>query len=123
MTYPVNNFFSSTYNNISANSAAPTAMLDTSSIPEGGYAMILGLVASNKSSDTRGINLTLQKSGAATSAYILYDVALPPRTSFQVVDGDKLIINRNDQLRIWADSAGTNLVDVVVSFVIYTPAS
>lgn len=85
--------------------------------------MILGIVGANKSTTTRGLNLTLQKSGAAQSAHILFDVALPSQTSFQVVDGDKLVIQRGDTLRAWADSSGANAVDLVVSYVIYTPAS
>lgn len=121
MTYPVNNFYSATYTNISANGASPTSVFDTSAIPASGYAMVLGIVASNKSTNTRGLNLTLQKSGSAQSAHILFDVALPSQTSFQVVDGDKLVIQRGDTLRAWADSAGTDLVDMVISYVIYTP--
>lgn len=121
MTYPVNNFYSATYTNISANAASPTSVFDTSAIPASGYAMVLGIVASNKSTNTRGLNLTLQKSGAASSAHLLFDVALPSQTSFQFIDGDKLVIQRGDTLSAWADSAGANSVDMVISYVIYTP--
>ena len=85
--------------------------------------MILGIIGANKSATTRGLNLTLQKSGAAQAAYILFDVALPSQTSFQVVDGDKLVIQRGDILQAWADSPGANSIDLVISYVIYTPAS
>lgn len=121
MTYPVNNFYSSTYRNISANGNSPTSVFDTNAIPASGYAMVLGIIASNKSTNTRGLNLTLQKSGAAQAAHILFDVALPSQTAFQVIDGDKLVIQRGDTLRAWADSSGANLVDMVISYVIYTP--
>jgi hypothetical protein len=123
MTYPVNNFYSATYSNISSNAGSPTSVFDTSLIPVGGYAMVLGIIASNKSTTTRGINMTLKKSTSATLAYLLFDVALPSQTSFQVIDGDKLVVQRGDTLSAWADSAGTNLVDVVISYVVYTPAS
>jgi hypothetical protein len=122
MTYPVNNFYSSTYSGISANSSAPTSVFDTSLIPESGYAVILGIISANKSTSTRGLNLTLRKFGAASSAYLLFDVALPSQTSFQVIGGDKLVIQRGDSLQAWADFAGTNLVDLVISYVVYTPA-
>ena len=85
--------------------------------------MILGIIGANKSTTTRGLNLVLQKNGAAQSAYILFDVALPSQTSFQVVDGDKLVVQRGDALRAWADSAGVDDIDLVISFVVYTPAS
>lgn len=85
--------------------------------------MVLGIIAANKSTTTRGINMTLKKSTSATPAYLLFDVALPSQTSFQVVDGDKLVIQRGDTLSAWGDSAGTNLIDVVISYVVYTPAS
>lgn len=123
MTYPVNNFDSGTYSNISANGASPTSVFDTMVIPQGGYALVLGIVASNKSTVTRGLNLTLKKNGGATEAYILYDVALPSQTAFQVINGDKLVVKRGDTLAAWVDGAGTNSVDLVISYVTYTPAT
>lgn len=123
MTYPVNNFYSSTYTNVSVNSALATSVFDTSLIPSGGYALILSIIASNKSPAARGINLTLQKSGSVSSAHILYDVAVSPQTSFEVIQGSKFVLQRGDSLKAWVDSAGTNSVDAVISYVIYTPAT
>lgn len=123
MTFPVNNFYSSTYANVSANSASATTVFDTTLIPVGGYAMILSIIAANKSQTTRGLNMTLQKSGSASAAYLLYDVAMPSQTSFEVVDGNKFVLQRGDSLKAWIDSSGANSVDVVISYVIYTPAS
>ena len=123
MTYPVNNFYSATYSSISTNAGSPTSVFDSSIIPASGYAMILGIIGANKSTTTRGLNLTLKKSGAGQLAYLLFDVALPSQTSFQVIDGDKLVIQRGDTITAWADSAGSGSVDLVVSYVVYTPAS
>lgn len=123
MTYPVNNFYSSTYTNISANSASATTVFDTSLIPANGYAMILSVISANKSQTTRGLSMTLQKAGSATSAYLLYDVALPSQTSFEVIQGNKFVLQRSDILKAWVDSAGLNSVDAVISYVIYTPAT
>lgn len=123
MTYPLNNFYSSTYANVSANGASATSVFDTSLIPSGGYAMILSIMTANKSQTTRGINMTLQKAGSASSAYLLYDVAVPSQTSFEVIDGNKFVLQRGDSLKAWIDSNGANSVDAVVSYVIYTPAS
>lgn len=123
MTYPVNNFYSSTYTNISANSASATTVFDTSLIPANGYAMILSVISANKSQTTRGLSMTLQKAGSATSAYLLYDVALPSQTSFEVIEGNKFVLQRSDILKAWVDSAGLNSVDAVISYVIYTPAT
>jgi len=50
-------------------------------------------------------------------------VALPSQTSFQVIDGDKLVIQRGDTLAAWADSAGVNNIDLIISYVVYTPAT
>ncbi len=123
MTYPVNNFYSSTYTNISANSASATTVFDTSLIPANGYAMILSVISANKSQTTRGLSMTLQKAGSATSAYLLYDVALPSQTSFEIIQGNKFVLQRSDVLKAWVDSAGLNSVDAVISYVIYTPAT
>ncbi len=123
MTYPVNNFYSSTYTNVSANSGSSTTVFDTNLIPASGYAMILSIIASNKSQTTRGLNVTLQKSGASTSAYLLYDVAVPSQTAFEVIQGNKFVLQRGDSLKAWIDSSGANSVDMVISYVIYTPAT
>lgn len=122
MTYPVNNFYSSTYTSVSANSASTTSVFDTSLIPSNGHAMILSVMVANKSGTTRGINMTLQKSGSASSAYLLYDVAALSRTFFEIIQGNKFVLRRGDSLKAWVDSAGTNSVDITVSYVIYTPA-
>jgi hypothetical protein len=123
MTYPVNNFYSSTYSGISANGGSPTTVFDSTLIPADGYAMILSVMVANKSSTTRGLNMTLQKSGSATAAYLLYDVAIPSQVSFEVIDGNKFVLKRGDSLKAWMDSAGgANSADMVVSYVIYTPA-
>lgn len=123
MTYPVNNFYSATYSSISANSASATIILDTTLIPAGGYAMILSIIAANKSQTNRGFNMTLQKAGNASAAHLLYDVAVPSQTSFEVIDGNKFVLQRGDTLKAWIDSNGINAVDMVISYVIYTPAS
>lgn len=123
MTFPVNTFNSATYKNISSNGAASTSIFDTNAIPASGYAMVLSIVASNKSATTRGINVTLKKSGATDSSYLLYDVALPSRTAFEVINGNKLVLKRSDELKAFADADGNDLVDVIVSYVIYTPGS
>ena len=85
--------------------------------------MILSIIAANKSQTTRGISMTLQKSGSASSAYLLYDVAVPSQTSFEIIQGNKFVLQRSDSLRAWIDSSGANSMDVVISYVIYTPAS
>lgn len=121
--YPTNNFNSATYSNISVNSGSSTSIFDTSSIPTGGYAMILSIVVANKSTTTRNINVTLQKSGSTTTAYMLYDVAIPSQTAFEVIQGNKFVLGKGDTLKAWGDSSGTNLIDMVVSYVIYSPAT
>lgn len=123
MTYPVNNFYSSTYANVSANGASPTTVFDTSLIPANGYALILSVISANKAQTTRGLNMTLQKAGSASSAYLLFDVAIPSQTSFEIIQGNKFVLQRSDILKAWVDSAGINSVDLVVSYVIYTPAA
>lgn len=121
--YPTNNFGSSTFRNLSVNPGAATTIFDSNSIPAGGYAMILGIVIANKSTTTRNINMTLQKAGSSNAAHVLYDVAIPSQTAFEVIDGNKLVIQRGDSLKVWGDADGTNLLDAVVSYVVYSPAA
>lgn len=119
MTYPTNTFKSATYRGISSNSFAPQAI--SINIPEGGYALILGLTVSNKSTTERFMSLALKKFGQIESTFILYNVGLLPGTAFQVIDGDKLVIERGDILEAWGDSGENNALDLVVSYVVYSP--
>ena len=123
MTYPINIFDSSTYPDISDDGATPTAILDTAAIPQDGYALILGISVANKSAEVRGLNLTLRKNGDVQAAHLLFNVAIPPQTGFQVIDGDKLVVKRSDVLEAWVDEAGADTTDLVISYVIYTPVS
>lgn len=123
MTYPVNNFYSSTYDDVSANSGASTSIFNSDLIPPNGYAMVLSMIAANKSQTTRGLYASLQKSGSASAAYLLYDVAIPSQTSFEVIQGNKFVLQRGDTLRAWIDPDGNNSVDMIISYVIYTPAN
>jgi len=119
MTYPTNTFKSATYRGISSNSSAPQAI--SISIPEGGYALILGFTVANKSTTQRFMNLALKKSGQTEPTFILFNVALPSETSFQAIDGDKMVVERGDVLEAWSDSGANNALDVVVSYVVYAP--
>lgn len=121
--YPINSFSSSVFSNVSVNPGSPTTMFDTTTIPAGGYAMILSIIVANKSTTTRNINVTLQKSGGTSTAYLLFDVAIPSQTAFEVIQGNKFVIERGDKLVAWGDADGTDLIDMVVSQVIYTPAT
>lgn len=121
--YPTNTFLSRTYSDIAADPGLAASVFDTNDIPDGGYALILGLIASNKSTTSRGFNLTLKKSGSNDTAYLLFDIAIPTREAFEVINGNKVVINRGDVLKMWTDSDGANLVDAVISFVVYAPAS
>lgn len=67
--------------------------------------------------------MTLQKAGSSVAAHVLYGVAVPSQTAFEVIDGNKFVLGKDDILRVWGDADGTNLMDVVVSYVVYTPAS
>lgn len=119
MTYPTNTFKSEVFRSISSNALAPQAI--TIDVPVGGYALILGLTIANKSTTPRYINLTLKKSGAVESGFILYNVALPSETSFQAIDGDKMVIERGDVLEAWGDVESDGSLDLVVSYVVYAP--
>lgn len=121
-TFPVNTFESKAIANISANSGSPTSIFGSSDIPSGGYVMVLSIIVANKSSGTRDINLRLTKQ-AGSSAMMLSNVAVPAKNSFEVINGNKFIINFGDSLGAWVDSEGGNNVDLVVSYVTYTPAS
>lgn len=121
--YPLNTFNSATYRNIANASGSSTSIFDTSIIPANGYAIILSIIFSNKSATARSAFMTLQKNGSANPAYVLYDVAVPPQTAFEIIDGNKFVIKNGDLLKAWVDVDGLNLVDAVVSYMVYTPAS
>jgi len=84
--------------------------------------MILSIMIANKSAGTRDVNIRLNKQ-SGLSAMVLSNVSVPAKNSFEVMDGNKFVLNYQDSLSAWVDSEGANNVDIVVSYVIYTPAT
>jgi hypothetical protein len=121
-TFPTNSFESKAIANVSATSGSPTTLITSSDIPLGGYALVLSIIVANKSAGTRDINLRLNKQ-AGSNAMILSNVAVPAKNSFEVMNGNKFVLNYQDSISAWVDSEGANNVDIVVSYVIYTPAT
>jgi len=118
MTYPVNTFHSNTHPGLTT---TPGSILDSSTIPANGHALILSIMVSNKTGTNKNFNSTLRKAAGVTHTHLGYNVVIEPGMSFELLKGAKVVVNRDDVLRAWVE-AGDGSLDLVISYVVYSPA-
>jgi hypothetical protein len=124
MSYSYNVFESSCSINIATSEEFATVPIDPLAAPVGGHVVVLSIVVSNRSeSDSVPVSLALQKNDSANNCSLCKDLPIPINTLYNLNASAKIVLNREDQLKIWADPSGEDLVDVTVSYAVYTPAS
>lgn len=124
MSYSYNVFESTCNKNISADSAFPTLLVDPISIPNGGHAVILSVIACNKDGiDSYPLTLAIQKVDSSTNCMVCKEVPIPINSVKDVFQGTKIVLNREDQFKAWTSPQGFEKIDLTVSYAIYTPSS
>ena len=62
------------------------------------------------------MSVRLKKANGTTVAHIIKDVPVPPGSTIQVIDGQKIVLEVGDSLEAKCETAGS-AVDVIVSLV------
>lgn len=85
------------------------------------FALVTSVMIANKTAGSVIVNAVIRN--GTDAKYILYKVAIPNGTSFELIQGNKFILKEGDSLRVWHESVsgGTNVIDVVTSYVIHNP--
>jgi len=85
------------------------------------FALITSLVFTNKTERSIPIYARVTNDVDGETAFLLYGVNLPPGTAFEVIQGNKVILNENDKLFVYHSDSVNNVVDCIVSYVIHRP--
>ena len=110
------NLASGQLNNVGGRTTLIAGTTNTSGIPDGTYAVIIGLLTSNKNSNTRTLSLEIIPSGTTTTGVLLSQVNITQGTSLELIEGDKIIMNAGDTLNAYANQP--NSLDCQVSYML-----
>ena len=110
------NLASGQLNNVGGRTTLIGGSTNTSGIPDNTYAVIIGLLTSNKNSNTRTLSLEIIPSGTATTGVLLSQINITNGTSLEVIEGDKIIMNAGDTLNAYANQPDS--LDCQVSYML-----
>jgi len=106
-----NNFKNAFATSVSTNSSSPTTVY-TANNGSAVNSILIELDVANTGSSAVQVTVQLRDSSASASYHIVKNAPIPAGGALKVVSGQKVVLNGNDQVRVYA-SAST--VDVVCS--------
>jgi hypothetical protein len=120
--FSYNEFDSLTVRDVSSSSVNPTIVYDGVDLPICGNITFVSIFVTNKSDSNKTINFSVRKMDDAQDTYLFYNVEVPPYRPYDILGGSKIFLKKEDVLKAWTDVSGTEMLDLVVSYVIYTPS-
>ena len=106
-----NNFKNAFATSVSTNSASPTSVY-TANNGSAVNSICIELDASNTGTTACSITVLIYDSSATASYHVVKDAPIPVGGALKVISGQKLVLNGDDEIRVYASAA---TVDVVVS--------
>ena len=106
-----NNFKNAFATSVSTNSSSPTTVY-TANNGSAVNSILIELDVANTGSSAVQVTVQIRDSSASASFHIVKNAPIPAGGALKVVSGQKVVLNGNDQVRVYA-SAST--VDVVCS--------
>jgi len=106
-----NNFKNSFATSVSTNSASPTTVY-TSNNGSAVNSILIELDVANTSSSGVTATVLIYDSSATTEYHIVKDAPIPSGGALKVVSGQKIVLNGDDEVRVYASAA---TIDVVAS--------
>ncbi len=106
-----NNFKNAFATSVSTNSGSPTDVY-TANNGSACNSILIELDVSNTGTSAVQISILVRDSSANASYHIVKNAPLPVGSSLKVVSGQKVVLNGNDKVQIYASA---NTVDVVAS--------
>jgi len=83
------------------------------------FALITSLIFSNRIAS--GLEINAKVINGSTSAFLLYNVGLPPNSAFEVISNNKIILKEGDELYVWHNQTTPNVLDVMLSYTLHDP--
>ena len=106
-----NNFKNAFATSVSTNSGSPTDVY-TANNGSACNSILIELDVANTGTSAVQISILVRDSSASASYHIVKNAPLPVGSSLKVVSGQKVVLNGNDKVQIYATA---NTVDVVAS--------
>lgn len=120
--FPYNEFESITVRNVSSDIGNPTVIYDGMDLPLCGNATITSILIANKSDDPKMISFSVRKMDDTSDTQIFHEVQVPVNQPYDILQGSKIFLKKEDVLKAWTDVNGEGWFDLFVSYVIYTPS-
>jgi hypothetical protein len=106
-----NNFKNAFATSVSTNSGSPTDVY-TANNGSACNSILIELDVSNTGTSAVQVSILIRDSSASASFHVVKNAPLPVGSSLKVVSGQKVVLNGNDKVQIYASA---NTVDVVAS--------
>lgn len=106
-----NNFKNAFATSVSTNSGSPTDVY-TANNGSACNSILIELDVANTGTSAVQVSILVRDSSASASFHIVKNAPLPVGSSLKVVSGQKVVLNGNDKVQIYASA---NTVDVVAS--------
>ena len=107
----VNNFKNAFATSVSTSSGSPTDVY-TANNGSACNSILIELDVANTGTSAVQVSILVRDSSASASFHIVKNAPLPVGSSLKVVSGQKVVLNGNDKVQIYATA---NTVDVVAS--------
>lgn len=120
--FPYNEFDSLTIRNVSPSIEEPTIVYDGVDIPFCGNTTLVSLFVANKSGEDKSISFSILKMDDSQETLLFSNVLVPASEPYDILKGSKVFLKEGDVLKAWTDVNGEGLLDLVVSYVVYTPS-
>tara|TARA_S200002703_G_C3703912_1_gene216201 strand:+ start:321 stop:665 length:345 start_codon:yes stop_codon:yes gene_type:complete len=106
-----NNFKNAGASGVSTSSGSPTTIY-TSNNGTAVNSILIELDVANTGTSAVAASVLLYDTSATTSYHIVKDAPIPAGSTMKVVSGQKIVLNNDDEIRVYATAA---TVDVVAS--------
>ena len=107
-----NNFKNAFATNVSINSAAPTDIYTASVSGSGVNSILIELDIANTGSSAVSVTVLIRDTSASASYHVVKIAPVPVGSTLKVVSGQKIVLNANDKVQVYATA---QTVDVVAS--------
>ncbi len=107
-----NNFKNAFATNVSINSGSPTDVYTSSVSGSGVNSILVELDIANTGNSAVNVTVLIRDNSASTSYHVIKGAPVPVGSTLKVVSGQKIVLNADDKIQVYATA---NTVDVVAS--------
>ena len=107
-----NNFKNAFATNVSMSSGTPTDVYTSATAGSGVNSILIELDIANTGSSAVSVTVLIRDTSASASYHVVKNAPVPVGSTLKVVSGQKIVLNANDKVQVYATA---QTVDVVAS--------